>query len=180
MSLFPSSVLERVCPHCVLLPSASAQSLFWFPGMCACSHPKASLAMLMKSALLLVFGANVITRSHRQELAFVLSSEGRWSQVSVADLVDKVTVIYFSDCWWCGDMHCPHHQGIQGERVNSRVCKYFSAFIFHILTRVTQCCSLRWHSQQWGLTLRDLIWVSWAEAWAASVSSQQPPPSALK
>lgn len=53
----------------------------------------------------------------------------------MADLADKVVVIYFSDCWWCSDTFCPHHRGIQGEWVNSRVWKYFSAFIVHIFDK---------------------------------------------
>lgn len=111
MSLFPPSVLERVCPHCVLLLSASAQSLFWLPEICTCSH-KCLISHANEISLISCVQCcvNMLPRSYRQELAFVLSHEGRWSQVFVADLLDMMTVIYFSDCWWCGGTHCPHHK----------------------------------------------------------------------
>lgn len=130
---------------------------------------KASLAMLIKSALLLVFSA-VLTWSHdHRDRNCPLSSHvraglcGRPYKHSDSHLFQWLLVVQ-----WHSLPPIARESRESGWTADSE-----NIFLHYF--PLTQCCSTRW----WSLTVEDLIWVSWAEAWAVFASSQQPPTNAL-
>lgn len=56
----------------------------------------------------------------------------------MADPINIVTVIYFSDCWWCSDIHCPPLQGSPGRVGEQQTLKIFFCIIFHLPSAALQ------------------------------------------